>query len=246
MVFRFARSSVRVSVRFKDDVAIVSLNGKFVAGSDGPYLRQKVKDLVEAGAGKLLFQFDDVPYIDSTGLGFLAGSRELAAEAGATIVLTGINPHVRRILDGVKLTQFFELAQDEVEGLARLASIEQKKLAVSASTAAPGTEAAPDASKPTRTKKRPVVAEDLNGDEKEGTAAGALADVVEVAGSVSACWAKANIGTTSNTPAISAIRAGQLKIKNCDGFFDKDDSSNRTITGNLRRSRLTVSLQIIY
>ena len=44
------------------------------------------------------FEFEDVPYIDFTGLDFLAGSGELAAEAGATIVLSDMNPHDRRIL----------------------------------------------------------------------------------------------------------------------------------------------------
>ncbi|HEY6291028.1 MAG TPA: STAS domain-containing protein [Terriglobia bacterium] len=111
---------MRVTLRFKDDVSILSLSGKFVAGSDGPFLRQKVLDLIEAGTRKFLFDFGEVPYIDSTGLGFLAGSRELAAEASAVIVLSGMNPHVRRILDGVKLSQFFDLVEDENAGLARI------------------------------------------------------------------------------------------------------------------------------
>jgi anti-sigma B factor antagonist len=115
-----ARSRVRVSVHFKDDISVVSLSGKFVAGSDGPYLRQKVRDLIEAGTRQLLFEFSEVPYIDSTGLGFLVGSREVAAEAGAIIVVSGMNPHVRRILEGVKLAQFFDLVEDEAAGLARL------------------------------------------------------------------------------------------------------------------------------
>jgi anti-sigma B factor antagonist len=112
--------AVKVSSRLEDDVVILSLNGKFVAGADGLVLRQQVKELIETGRRKLLFNFAEVPYIDSTGLGFLAGSRELAAEAGAIIVLAGMNPHVRRILDGVKLTQFFHMAEDEKAGLARI------------------------------------------------------------------------------------------------------------------------------
>ena len=111
---------MRVSVHFKDDVSVVSLSGKFVAGGDGPYLRQKVKDLIDAGTRKLLFDFSEVPYIDSTGLGFLVGSREVAAEAGAVIVVSGMNAHVLRILEGVKLAQFFEMVDTEAAGLARL------------------------------------------------------------------------------------------------------------------------------
>lgn len=63
-----------ISMHFKDDVAMLSLSGKFLAGSDGPYLRQKVKDLMDAGTRKLIIDFAEVPYIDSTGLGFLAGA----------------------------------------------------------------------------------------------------------------------------------------------------------------------------
>jgi anti-anti-sigma factor len=108
---------MRISVNFKDDVAIMALTGKFVAGSDGPFLRQKVKDLIDAGAKKLVLDFTEVPYIDSTGLGFLAGSRVTAQNAGVSVVLAGVNQHVRRILDGVRLTPFFVLAANEVEAV---------------------------------------------------------------------------------------------------------------------------------
>jgi len=111
---------VRIEVRFKDDIAIMSLSGKFLAGSDGPFLRQKVKDLIDAGTRKLVIDFAEVPYIDSTGLGFLAGSRVTAQNAGAALVLAALNEHVRRILDGVRLTSFFVLADDEASALAKV------------------------------------------------------------------------------------------------------------------------------
>lgn len=149
---------MRISVRFKDDVSIVNLSGKFVAGGDGPFLRQKVRDLIEAGARKLLFEFEDVPYIDSTGLGFLAGSREVAAEAGATIVLSGMNPHVRRILDGVKLTQFFELVDDQNAGLARLNQVKTEALSDVPRGSETAMEPSAESSKPARVRKRPAAA----------------------------------------------------------------------------------------
>jgi anti-sigma B factor antagonist len=114
---------VRISVRFQESVAVISLSGKFLAGGDGPYLRQKVQDLMDAGTRQLVLDFADVPYIDSTGLGFLAGSREAAAQAGTSIVLASLNEHVRRILDGVKLSQFFEIAETEAAALDRLKQI---------------------------------------------------------------------------------------------------------------------------
>jgi anti-anti-sigma factor len=110
---------VRIEVRFQDEVAIMSLSGKFLAGGDGPFLRQKVKDLIEAGSKKMVIDFSGVPYIDSTGLGFLAGSRVTAQNAGVTMVLANVNDHVMRILDSVRLSQFFLIAGDEKAALAK-------------------------------------------------------------------------------------------------------------------------------
>ena len=98
----------------------MSLSGKFLAGGDGPYLRQKVKDLTEAGTRKLILDFEDVPYIDSTGLGFLAGARVTVQNSGARMVIANLNAHVRRILNDVNLTQFFAIAADEAAALTLL------------------------------------------------------------------------------------------------------------------------------
>ena len=114
---------VRIAMWFADDIAILILSGKFLAGSDGPFMRKKVNDLIEAGAKKLLIDFAGVPYIDSTGLGFLAGARATAQSAGMSLVLSGLNQHVRKILDEVQLTQFFVISKDEPTGLAKLAKI---------------------------------------------------------------------------------------------------------------------------
>lgn len=110
---------MRIAIRFKEDVAIMSLAGKFLAGSDGPFLRQKIKDLTDTGTKKLIVDFAGVPYIDSTGLGFLVGSRKTAESAKATLILANLNQHVQRILDNVRLSPFFMIAKDEAEAMSR-------------------------------------------------------------------------------------------------------------------------------
>jgi anti-anti-sigma factor len=98
----------------------MSLSGKFLAGSDGPYLRQKVKDFIEAGAKKLIVDFSEVPYIDSTGLGFLVGARVTAQNAGVRMVLANLGSHVRKTLDDVQLSQFFVIVPDQATAIARV------------------------------------------------------------------------------------------------------------------------------
>lgn len=111
---------MRIEVKFHDDVAAVHLSGKFLAGGDGPFLRQKVKDLIDAGTRKLIIDFSEVPYIDSTGLGFLAGTHVTAKMAGVRMILTSLNAHVRNVLEGVQLIRFFTVEENEAAALAKL------------------------------------------------------------------------------------------------------------------------------
>ena len=114
---------MRIELKFAGEIPILRLSGLFIAGGDGPFLRQKVADLIEAGSRKLVVNFEDVPYLDSTGLGFLAGSQKLAQAAGATIVLTDLNQHVKKVLDTAQLEQFFIVAANEAEALEKLKAI---------------------------------------------------------------------------------------------------------------------------
>lgn len=111
---------MRIQLQFSDDVAIVRLSGKFLAGSDGPFLRQKVTDLISAGTRKLIVDFSEVPYIDSTGLGFLAGARTTAQESGVDLVLSSLNLHVKKVLEGVQMSKYFVIAKDENAALGLL------------------------------------------------------------------------------------------------------------------------------
>jgi anti-anti-sigma factor len=109
-----------ITIDSRDDVTIFRLKGRFIAGKDGPQCRDKVKNLIDAGNRKLLFDFSGVPYIDSTGLGFLAGCRAAVEKAGAGLVLVSLQERVRRVLDEVKLSSYFDIAEDEASGIERL------------------------------------------------------------------------------------------------------------------------------
>lgn len=113
---------MKVSIQYQGDVAIVILEGTFTAGTDGPVLRGKTGEILIAGAKKLIFDFAGVPYIDSTGLGFLAASRTAAEKAQAKIILCGVAPAVKQILDRVRMAQFFPLAAGQAEAMSMFAA----------------------------------------------------------------------------------------------------------------------------
>lgn len=113
---------MRVSIQIQDGVAIVSLEGKFAAGTDGPALRSKTQELFDSGTKKVILDFTGVPYIDSTGLGFLAAGHAAAEKVRAKIVLCGVTPAVKQILDRVQMAQFFPLAASQAAALAMFAA----------------------------------------------------------------------------------------------------------------------------
>jgi anti-sigma B factor antagonist len=146
---------LRIEIKFAGEIPILKLSGRFVAGGDGPFLRKKVSDFIDAGSRKLVVDMEEVPYLDSTGLGFLAGSQKVAQLAGAKIVLASLNEHVLKVLETAQLSQFFAIAANEEDALRILAAVpdpaRERELAPAAPAAATP---APAPAKPARGRKR--------------------------------------------------------------------------------------------
>jgi len=58
-------------------------------------------------AETMILDFTDVPYIDSVGLGSLVTTYVSHQKAGRCLVLTGVTPRVRRILEITQMQKFF-------------------------------------------------------------------------------------------------------------------------------------------
>ena len=69
----------------------------------------------------MLADFSEVPYIDSTGIGFLVGVyTSVTNTLGGRFVITGPNPRVREVLDLMRLSSVIPITADEASGLAFL------------------------------------------------------------------------------------------------------------------------------
>ena len=58
-------------------------------------------------AETMILDLSDVPYIDSVGLGSLVTAQVSHQKTGRYLVLTGMNPRVRKILEITKVKEFF-------------------------------------------------------------------------------------------------------------------------------------------
>jgi anti-sigma B factor antagonist len=98
------------------DVAVLSPHGKIVIGEEVTALREKIKELVQAGNKNILLNMANVSYIDSTGVGALVGSFTTIRNQGGQMKLTNLSDRVRDILLVTKLLTVFDVYDNETEG----------------------------------------------------------------------------------------------------------------------------------
>ncbi len=113
-----------IEFEYRDDVCILRPRGRFVTGLDAAYLRSKTEELRNSGCRKVLADFRDVPYVDSTGIGFLVGVYTTVTNAGGRFVIVGPQRRVREVLDLTRLSSVMPIAANEAAGLEFLRAIE--------------------------------------------------------------------------------------------------------------------------
>ena len=80
------------------------LHGRFATGRDSSYLRSKTDEIKASGLPKVLADFSEVEYIDSTGIGFLIGIyTSILRNPCGLFVLANPNRRVREVLELTRL-----------------------------------------------------------------------------------------------------------------------------------------------
>ena len=109
------------TTRVRDNVSIVDLNGKLVAG-DAVVLYNAVQGLTGKGVSAILINLDGVDMMDSSGLGELTRSGRLATSMGAKLKLANPSREVRRTLEMAGYLGLFETFDSEAVAVASFRS----------------------------------------------------------------------------------------------------------------------------
>jgi anti-sigma B factor antagonist len=127
---------LKFTLKVIGDVCVLKLDGKFMAGGDSFFLREKIKNVLSMGIQKVLIDMDGVPYIDSTGVGFLVSSHTSLSAEGGQLKLLKVKPKILEVFKVMNLLSVFELFDDEETAMK---SFEDRKAATptAAASAAP-------------------------------------------------------------------------------------------------------------
>ena len=115
---------MKFTLRVVGDVCVLKLDGKFMAGGDSFFLREKLKNVISMGIQKVLIDMDSVPYIDSTGVGFLVSTHTSLTNDGGQLKLLKVKPKIFEVFKIMNLLSVFEIFDDEEPAMK---SFESKK-----------------------------------------------------------------------------------------------------------------------
>ena len=104
---------MKIEKRKNGDVMIFDLKGKILIGDGIDELREAINDSIKANEKKLILNFDQVPYLDSTGLGEVVRSYTTLKKEGGMVKIINLTQKVHDLLSVTKLITVFETFEDE-------------------------------------------------------------------------------------------------------------------------------------
>lgn len=106
-----------IQQREHEGIVILDLNGRITLGAEASALRDKVKELNDAGSHNLVLNLADIDYIDSTGLGALVMCATSMRKAQGNVKLLNLKRRTIELLVMTKLATVFEIFTDEQDAV---------------------------------------------------------------------------------------------------------------------------------
>jgi anti-anti-sigma factor len=108
---------VKATVRKRDSIAIIDMKGEVTSFAD-EILNVLVNATVAEGIQKIVFNFTDVSYINSSGIAVLIGIVTSLANKGILFQIYGLTPHFKKIFRMIGLTQYVKVLSSEEDAIA--------------------------------------------------------------------------------------------------------------------------------
>ncbi len=104
----------------KDGVLVISIEGNLLGENTNAPVMELIKQNLEAGNKKLIFNLQTMTFINSTGLGMMLTAVSKVRNAGGEVVLCSLPEQMKKLLQMTKLGNVFIIHADEAAALAHL------------------------------------------------------------------------------------------------------------------------------
>lgn len=99
------------------DVTIIKVSGRITIQEGADQFRDVTRELIRQGRVKLVFDLQNVPYIDSTALGEIIRSYTSVIRKGGSVKLLNVSTHVHQLFVITRLLAIFDLFDSEAEAV---------------------------------------------------------------------------------------------------------------------------------
>lgn len=108
--------TLEASVRHKDSAAIIDLHGE-IDGFAEETLNRAYDDAEEQEPGCIVLNFNDVDYINSTGIALIVSLLARARKSKRQLLTYGLSDHYIQIFEITRLSDFMGIYPDEASAL---------------------------------------------------------------------------------------------------------------------------------
>ncbi len=108
---------LNIKERQAGDVTVLDLEGNVIMGGGSAELRSAIHRLISEGRKKILLNFAQVKYVDSSGIGELVASVVSIGSRGGQMKLINLSERVDEVMGISNLLSIFEVYDDESKAL---------------------------------------------------------------------------------------------------------------------------------
>jgi len=110
-----------MSNRQVGEVTVVDLEGRITLGEGTNMLRDQLRHLIANNRKKILLNFADVSYIDSSGVGQIVAGFTTVNNQGGQLKLVNLSKRVKDVLNMARIASVFEIYDDEASAIVTFA-----------------------------------------------------------------------------------------------------------------------------
>jgi anti-sigma B factor antagonist len=113
---------MQIEERSAGDVVVLDLKGKMTLGEGDELLRDKINSLVQQGRRKVVLNLEQVPYIDSAGLGEIVRTYTTIKRQDGSMKLLNLTKRITDLLAITKLLTVFDTYDSEADAVRSFSS----------------------------------------------------------------------------------------------------------------------------
>jgi len=112
-----AESRLSIGSKHIGSVTVLALAGQMTLDDGDLLFRQCIHDLLDEGHKQIVIDLEGLSYVDSSGVGMLAGKLKTVRDAGGDMKLVHVESKNQRVLGMMKLLSTFEVFDDEASAV---------------------------------------------------------------------------------------------------------------------------------